>query len=203
MNIECKAIEETNSVNSFSLKSEFNKYIKIYDNAVDSSFCKDLINKYEKNKELKTFRNEQSFIFDEINISRNQSIFKEEYSFLWRTFEKYIEQYKADCDIKKYQFPEKYGFEEFRIKHYAANYGQFMPHVDAGSKIACSRFLVFLLYLNSGKSGGTSFIDEGVISRRVEGRLLIFPPTWTFPHAGLMPEESDKYIVGSYLQYTE
>jgi hypothetical protein len=203
MDIECKVVEEQNFINEPSLAVNFNKYIKIYDNAVSLDFCKNLIDKYKKNKNLIHFRNEQSFIFDEINISQSASFFQEEYAFLWKTFERYIERYKEDCKIQKYQFPEKYGFEEFRIKHYQAGEGRFLPHVDAGSKIACSRFLVFLLYLDSGESGGTSFIDENITSKRIAGRLLIFPPTWTFPHAGLIPSKTDKYIVGSYLQYTE
>lgn len=203
MNIECKAVEEQNFVIEPCVSGTFNKYIKIYDNAVNLGFCKKLIDKYKKNKDLTIFRNEQSFIFDEINISQNPSYFQEEYEFLWKTFERYLGRYKEDCQIQKYQFPEKYGFEEFRMKHYSAGEGRFLPHVDAGSKIACSRFLVFLLYLDSGESGGTSFVNENITSRRVAGRLLIFPPTWTFPHAGLTPSKTDKYIVGSYLQYVE
>jgi prolyl 4-hydroxylase len=35
----------------------------------------------------------------------------------------------------------------------------------------------------------------------VPGRLVIFPPLWIFPHAGLPPRDRPKYIVHRYLWY--
>ena len=33
------------------------------------------------------------------------------------------------------------------------------------------------------------------------GRLLVFPPFWTHPHAGLKPLSGPKYVMMSYLHY--
>ncbi|BCV00399.1 MAG: hypothetical protein CM15mV34_1730 [Caudoviricetes sp.] len=33
------------------------------------------------------------------------------------------------------------------------------------------------------------------------GRVLMFPATWQYSHAGLPPESDKKYIVGTYLHY--
>ena len=32
-------------------------------------------------------------------------------------------------------------------------------------------------------------------------RLLVFPPFWTHPHAGLKPISGPKYVMMSYLHY--
>jgi len=102
--------------------------------------------------------------------------------------------------MQSFQFPKEYGFEEMRMKHYEAGRGEFKPHIDA-SEEASKRFLVFFLYLDEGPGGQTVFIDQKMHCERKPGRLLMFPPTWTYPHAGMMPQEIDKHIIGSYLHY--
>jgi hypothetical protein len=37
----------------------------------------------------------------------------------------------------------------------------------------------------------------------VPGRLVVFPPLWLFPHAGLPPRDRPKYILHSYLWYPQ
>ena len=41
----------------------------------------------------------------------------------------------------------------------------------------------------------------GITVDCIKGRLLMFPPTWNYLHAGLQPVKKSKYIVGSYLHY--
>ena len=59
-----------------------------------------------------------------------------------------------------------------------------------------------ILYLNDVAEGGeTSFSNLQLSVSPKRGRILIFPPTWMFRHAGLPPVSSDKYILGTYLHY--
>lgn len=178
------------------------KYIKIYDNVIDKDSCDLLIQKFHSNPQEWIQRDTSLFKFNEINLPHSGSVFATEMNALYSIFDKYVEQYKRDCNIQSYQFPESYGFEEMRMKHYKADEGEFRPHVDA-TEGSSKRFLVFFLYLDEGPGGQTVFYDHKTLCERKPGRLLMFPPTWTYPHAGLMPQKVDKHIIGSYLHYTK
>ena len=56
-------------------------------------------------------------------------------------------------------------------------------------------------YLDNNEAGQTTFDDMGITVDCIKGRLLMFPPTWNYLHAGLKPVKKSKYIVGSYLHY--
>ena len=79
---------------------------------------------------------------------------------------------------------------------------QFKDHVDVADHATARRFVVIFLYLNDVTVGGeTRFpvLDYTVTPKC--GRILMFPATWQYRHAGLPPLSSKKYIVGSYLHY--
>ena len=35
----------------------------------------------------------------------------------------------------------------------------------------------------------------------VSGRVIVFPPTWEYPHTGLPPKNDSKYIMSTYIHY--
>ena len=49
--------------------------------------------------------------------------------------------------------------------------------------------------------GATSFEEYNITVRPERGKLLMFPPTWTYLHTGHKPIKTPKYIIGSYLHY--
>jgi len=113
-----------------------------------------------------------------------------------------IELYMKELDLHP-DFPSKYAFEEYRIKMYNANdYDQFKDHVDVGNYNSARRFLVCFLYLNTVAVGGHTNFPKIHHSISPEcGRILLFPSTWQYRHAGLAPISDKKYIVGTYLHY--
>jgi prolyl 4-hydroxylase len=112
-----------------------------------------------------------------------------------------VERYAADTGYTL--FP--YGFEDFLIKRYrASGEEQFPPHVDVSNANTMHRMLAVLLYLNEVPEGGaTNFGRLGVEITPKPGRLLLFPPIWLYPHAGLPPRRGEKYILGTYLTYVD
>ena len=100
-------------------------------------------------------------------------------------------------------FPERYGLEEFRIKRYNEGVDYFAQHVDVGDLNSSRRFLAFLFYLNDDyEEGSTLFKTPNHRNiRPKEGHVLIFPPTWQYPHEGLAPKGKPKYIMSTYLHY--
>ena len=108
-----------------------------------------------------------------------------------------------ELDLRDIDFPPKYLFEEFRIKRYLDNGNdEFLDHVDVGDHSSARRFLVCFLYLNDVEEGGTTDFPKLDLSITPKcGRMLVFPPTWMFRHAGRPVTKGKKYILGTYLHY--
>lgn len=98
--------------------------------------------------------------------------------------------------------PTQFSMEGMRIKCYRPNgEDQFRLHVDVADRASSGRFVSFLLYLNDSDAG-TEFPLEKLTVEAREGRLVIFPPLWTYPHLGQMPRDGGtKYILSTYLHY--
>ena len=180
-------------------------YVRTYTGLVDESFCEAVINTFhESNSEY--IDREQRPSFTELNIS--QRFLDKDIAWysiqntLNDVFVDAVEKYMNDLDLGP-DFPARYAFEEHRLKMYQNNnHDQFKSHVDVGDYRSARRFLVCFLYLNDVREGGeTNFpkLDHSVAPEC--GKILVFPATWQWRHAGLPPVSENKYIVGTYLHY--
>ena len=70
-------------------------------------------------------------------------------------------------------------------------------HPGSLSNASYQQKLDYLEFLNINKPG--TFIPYTVKPQR--GRLLMFPPTWQYYHAGLKPKSGKKYLLHSYCHY--
>lgn len=182
-------------------------YVLVVDDAIDSSMCQFAIDAYEHLVEAREkCDNPNGMHFHQLNITA-QSIVYEQLESLQKYMSEasrfYTEVYKSrvpDTDF----WPKNYGFEEFRLKKYEPNgVDQFAGHIDAANLSSARRFLVFFWYLNDVETGGeTEFLNSLDLKvKPKQGRLLMFPPLWTFPHRGCKPISGPKYILGSYLHF--
>jgi len=67
--------------------------------------------------------------------------------------------------------------------------------------VSARRFMTAMIYLNAPDGGETVFPNLGLSITPQPGRLIVFPPLWLFPHAGLPPLTRPKYILHTYLCY--
>ena len=179
-----------------------NNYIQIYKDVLDPSYCKDLIHRFEKNKEHYESHDQGPMSFTQINFNQHLE-YQEDVAQLSNLYSKYVNQYRKDCAIHKTQWPQQYAFEEIRLKRYLANdKDEFAPHVDSMNIESAKRFLVFFIYLDDNERGETNFPQLGLASPCKQGSLLMFPPLWPWVHAGMKPIKKPKYMIGSYLHYT-
>lgn len=119
-----------------------------------------------------------------------------------RVAESAAERYRADVGVGPYDWPDAYRWEHVRIKRYPRGQGYFDDHVDVRNRASSCRFLAFLFYLDDVDEGGrTEFRELGSWAEPVAGRVLVFPPTWMFPHRGSMVPHADKHIMSTYLHY--
>lgn len=178
-------------------------YISVFDNVLDAATCKRLVDKFDRNRQVWVRRDDKFKTFHEINFGQYPT-FAEEQNEILSTVQPYVDRYVKQWGIKF--FPEKIGFEQVRMKKYEiGGKDEFREHVDVGDHASARRFLVMFFYLNDVAEGGeTAFIgiDHDTRVQPRTGRLLMFPPVWTHPHAGLPPITNPKYICGTYLHYT-
>jgi len=187
-------------------------YIKVYDDVIDETSCKELINKFEDEHEMyETVHQEEggsAISFEQLNLFVQG--WTDAQKGLLDLFQDYIVHYKLDCNIYDKMWPEKYGYEAVRMKRYLDNdYDRFDPHVDVMNHESARRFLAFFIYLNDVEEGGeTKFLNINTPGTYIpyevkpkRGRLLMFPPTWQYYHAGLKPVSGYKYIIHSYCHY--
>ena len=111
-------------------------YIRIYENAVDPDFCKHLIDKFETdtdNHEKIEHGEDKNMSFTQLNMfqQKTHESWETETKTLQECFMKHLTMYKKECNIIPTQWPDKYGFEPFRLKRYLPNdVDQFKEHVD-------------------------------------------------------------------------
>jgi len=170
---------------------------------LDLKTCKSLIDAFESNTENHEIIDaDKKPSFAQFNLTQNLGYTPELKNIhdhiIMKTFE-YKKNYYDHVDERV--FPESHNFEYYRIKKYRNN-GEdlFDTHVDIKDHESSRRFLSFLFYLNTVKTGGET-IFEGMTVTPKAGRLVIFPPMWMFPHKGCCPISNDKYILTTYLHY--
>lgn len=179
--------------------------VKVYDDALPSEVCRQLLRLFEGHPELQQ-RNgagQQAGLEDsawtELDLARTgdgryPAFFQQQIA---RGFTRYGTETALTLPISPVR-----KISELIIKKYAADQQQrFQYHFDALGAVS-NRYLVFLWYLNDVAEGGeTVFPDLDLSITPKAGRLLMFPPYWMFQHAGLPPRSGDKYIISTYAIY--
>ena len=180
-------------------KVKVNKdYITVYDNAIDSKVCDDLVKFFEDNKKH-SFKEEKEWrSFQELDMS----IFPDMQNDIIELLQPHIIKYKKDNNISDYVWPVDAVMENARFKKYLPNTNdRFELHADATMPSTLTRFLAMFIYLTDNDSGYTSFSTRDIRIQPKKGRLLMFPPNWCYPHAGEKVTDKPKYIIGTYCRY--
>lgn len=183
-------------------------YIMAVDDVLEPEYCQSLINKFDATADLVTRDStwsEDYKSFKEVNLTTHPE-FKEEQDYFYQITQRMLGFYQQRCGIKF--FPDKVGLEEVRMKRYEANdKDQFGWHADVGDYASARRFLVMFFYLNDVEEGGETIFEDRVNDnlnltiKPKQGRMVLFPPMWMYPHKGCKPISGPKYIVSTYCHY--
>ena len=178
------------------MKSPINNFhmVKVYDDIIPVEVCEELITIFEGSEEQEYINNNHKPCFTQLNLNQYYPDFvKSLVGFTRKAYGSYC------ADIKSPYIPRLKQLEEFRIKRYLTKREErFDEHVDVTDYASARRALAFLFYLNDN-DGDTCF-SELVVHPRC-GRVVVFPPTWEYPHCGLPPTVQTKYIMSTYIHY--
>lgn len=179
-------------------------YCMVFDNVIPKEECDIIIKLFERSSDHhERYDNDSRPNFTQLNITKNKDVngLDSVHNYLLSASQKVIKQYSRHTFLLCW--PERYAFEEFRMKRYHNDGNdQFSDHIDAADIDTSKRFLAFFWYLNDVEEGGeTEFLNFDLSVKPKAGRLLVFPPLWLYPHRGNAPISNSKYIIGSYLHF--
>ena len=177
--------------------------IRIYDNAMSPEDCKKIIELFETSKDQIQAFNTGRKEYSEIDIDKFETPWSETKEKFISMMKTHMNKFMKDVKIQINDFPPIIDMENIRIKKYLPNdKDEFKIHTDIRRALSANRFLVYILYLNDVEEGGETHLPKlNIKVKPKEGRLLMFPPFWTHPHAGLKPIKGTKYVIMSYLHY--
>lgn len=187
-------------------------FIRVIDNAIPEALCEELIRRFDQSPHVyegKVGTEKGEYIPEfrsclELNIMAYPG-FEDLQPYLFRVLQVSTDAYQRS--VQGSYFPQRYAFEQLRMKRYRAGGGhidQFRDHVDVDSASSAKRFLACFYYLNDVSCGGETrfpYLAKDIEPRR--GRVVMFPPMWNYVHSGEIPISGDKYLLGSYLQYLD
>ena len=185
---------------------ELNDLVKVYDNVLDHDTCKSWIEYFEASDEKQKEYEDGypnwhylSFYPEDDDMEKKLEEYKDIY------FRDIVKHFEHLTGFNQYPYTAnvKYYLEQWKIKRYTPGLDEkFDTHIDNISSDSSERFLSFIFYLNDVKEGGETCFEHRKIQPK-EGRLIVFPPMWMFPHAGNTPISNSKYIMSTYLRYDE
>lgn len=189
-------------------------YIMVVDDVLPPELCQSMIQRFEDHPVggpyFRTSKFDWGFDyreFVELNISLHQD-FKDLHPAIWQATDRMYRFYREAVNAPFLPDPDRCGYEEARMKRYFNNdHDQFGLHADVGDHQSAKRALALFTYLNDVEEGGeTVFTDltkDGLplTVKPKQGRMVLFPPMWLFPHKGMKPVSNDKYIVSQYIHY--
>lgn len=179
--------------------------IWVREKSLEPEICKYLIDFFEKRTELhEEHTNDRKPNFTQLNFTEVSKESDEILGVHNHILKKIIELKKEYYDfIDDRCFPKKNAYEQIRIKRYLPNNNQaFDTHVDVIDHETSRRYISYLWYLNDVEEGGETIFKDIAISPET-GKLVMFPPLWMYPHKGMEPISNPKYILTSYLHYTD
>lgn len=195
--------------------STFNDFIWIKENSVSSKFCEDAIEKFEKSNDKVQGHVGQSTTRSpslELSIKRSLDLYISD-KFDWCQITDHF-YYVLSDGIKSY-------FDMLRDKGFEnTGFGSEQKIVDGGYQIQKTepgefykwhndfalrgnnaRVLTYIWYLNDVDEGGETEFVDGTLIKPEQGKLMLFPATWTYIHQGRPPISNTKYICTGWIYF--
>jgi len=182
-------------------------YVRVYDGDLEPAFCERLIRSFHGLERFQRVNGRtvrlglKESAWTELNVTRlSDAAFL---AFFRSRIDHALAAYNREVQLA-IPVPNSPVIADLILKRYRPGRDeQFQLHFDAVNHLA-HRYLVMLWYLNDVAEGGETRFPRLELSVRPRaGRLVVFPPYWMYQHEGLPPKSGDKYILSTYLLFTD
>lgn len=195
------------------MKSKYENFVGIYENAFSDEYCDALIQHYEwaaKNNrsfgrpEAERVKKDDSTVLNPINqhdiafLSPNIAAYVDEFNrvFWDQCYAEYLKEYSVLADY------DRHTVYTYKIQKTLPAGGYHVWHCEDGSKLHAGRIGVYILYLNDVEDGGeTEFLYFSKRVKPKKGTLLIFPSNYPWAHRGNPPLSGEKYIMTGWVEF--
>jgi len=141
------------------------------------------------------------------NIPNNNDKWKKIEVFLYKELSNKLSKYfkthkKSEYSVNNdfFSFTNKNIYtHNFMIQKYDKKKGKYIYHNDFHFINNSARVITYIWYLNTVEDGGETVFWDNYKIKPEQGKLVLFPSFWCFPHCGKMPLSSDKYIITGWL----
>ncbi len=195
---------ERQALESFKEVKE-NSFIYLKENALPTDICKEMIRRFEDDKQAQyRGRIGQDFKEDHnIKMSTDLTISAHQH---WQDIS---QELFRSLGLSLKEFSAAFPFFKGRFKDIGYNMqrtdeGEYYNwHIDGGSHEFADRQLVALWYLNdvAGPGGETEFMYQNVSLQPKQGSLVLFPPFWTHEHRNSQLQKGVKYVATTWISF--
>jgi Rps23 Pro-64 3,4-dihydroxylase Tpa1-like proline 4-hydroxylase len=181
---------------------------------LSSEFCKHTINKFEnderKHEGLIGLERRTSSIKKSVDLNISYYLdWKDEDSIFYQSLKENIVEYIEYCNKYNNYFPNAYVSCSMRENRKDTGYqiqrtkpGEYYDwHNDGLVENNFSRIFTYIWYLNDISQEGYTEFSNGIKVQPEQGKILIFPSTWTYVHRGVSPKFETKYISIGWYSY--
>ena len=181
---------------------ETDTYVLINKTSLSKPLCNEIIERFER-QENKRDGSIASGIFKDIKNTTDFHLCEDSEN--WKDIDKVLSNELSKA-LEEYivRLKGSFGYNSmsdkgFQIQRYEKGVGKYNIHNDFIHNKEEARIITYLWYLNTIEEGGeTNFLDRGIVKAE-QGKLILFPACWTYPHGGVMPVSDNKYIITGWV----
>lgn len=176
--------------------------LRIFDGVFSDENCEDLINIFKLNLDLhKSVEDPNGLTATGYEYTRNH-LEEDFHTGILDQVAKLYGRYLEELEIPNLIAHQ--GMEEILITRFRANTDDsYAGHIDVMDNTDSIRAVAFRIYLSDADIGYSEFPRQAVGVEPRKGRAVVFPPTWEYPYQCKNDPNTDKYILTTYLHYSE
>ena len=185
-------------------------FIGVYEDCVPKEFCEKIIKTYDDmsstgfGKVEKQLTNGQLLKDGEALHLVDSNVLKltSEYShiFIKEFWSKVYPKYSAKYPILSDADPHT--IQHLKVQKTAVGGGFHQWHFESSGRPDLNRLLNVFLFLNTVKEGGESeFLYYGRREKAQQGKLLVYPSSFTHTHRGNPPISNAKYVLNGWVEF--
>ena len=173
-------------------------FIEVYDNALTSKDCKNVIKDFESNPDRHDTRvhvkgRECTTVFRAFNNTQDQKTNEIVLGGLKKPIDDYVRTHSRLINDVAPMMP----FFGYNVQKYTPGEAYHKSHCE-NDGVAFQRVLAWMFYLNNAKSG-TDFLYYPTVKAK-KGRCIIWPASWSHIHKS-SPNKGIKYIISGWISY--